>query len=307
MNDRRTQPVRGLLTTAVWNRSEGRVRAGWRVLVAFVLGLVPVVLVAPQRLPVSGFLSSLALASALRAIAVLGVLAAVAYALDRRRMRAYGFALDASWGRRFLLGAAVPAFVYLGATSTMLALGWATVDGWLVAGAGGLLPAVALVGVYALGLGIWEEALFRGHLVQNAAEGLHGVLSHRAAVLLALVGVATVHALLRLPQLPSARVFPFYVLVSLTFGVAYVLTGDLAASIGMHAATDFVAIAIFGLADDAFPAIVDLTVTGPAPLAGSDGLVMGGWFLVGLVLVVAVGRRRYGRTVAPALGDWQPP
>jgi membrane protease YdiL (CAAX protease family) len=287
----RVHSLRRALGILVWNPTEQRIRAGWRVLVSFVAVLAGVVLAAAVPLPVTGKLQSVALGLAVRTCVVVGVAVTLVRVVDRRPLRALGFRPSLQWGLRLLAGVGTAFVIVSGATATMLVVGWATVGGTVVSPRVAFVPAVLLSLVYAVCVGIWEETLFRGLLLRNGAEGLTDRLSRRQAVAVSLGGVAVLHALLRLPGLSSARVLPFYVLASSLYGLAYVVTGDLAFPIGLHAGVDFGMLALFGFHDvSTFPALVTLTFTGPPVAVGVDGLVMFGWLLVGCVLVVVLCR-----------------
>lgn len=299
-----------VLHSLLWNATEQRTRAGVRFIVSFIAVLAGVVLAAAVPLPVSGTLQSVSLGLVLRACVVVVVAGILVRALDRRPLRDLGVIPSLSWGARFLAGAGTAFLVLLGATVTLLVTGWATIDATVVSPSVAFPAAIILTAVYALCVGIWEETLFRGLLLRNGVEGAVGPLSRRQAVALALFVVAVLHALLRLPGLSSTRVLPFYVLVSGLYGLAYVVTGDLAFPIGLHAGVDLCLLGVFGFHDaSTFPALVHVQFTGPATAVGVDGLVMVGWVLVGYLLIVVVGRHllqnKTDSLVAPSLGTYR--
>jgi len=285
-------PGSGLLSSfrlIGWNATEQRLRAGWRFVISLVTVLLAVALTAAVPLPVTGELQSVVLELVLRACVVVGLALGLARIVDRRSVRDFGFEVTLDWGYRFAAGVSVAVFILAGATVTLLSTGWAVVDSVVVSPGIAFVPAVLFTAVYALCVGVWEEAVFRGLLLRNAAEGLTGRVGPRTAVAVSCVGVAVLHALLRLPALPSARVLPFYVLVSSVYGIAYLVTADLGFPIGLHAGVDFAAIAVFGYHDvTVFPAVLDTQFTGPSLAVGVDGLVMFSWMLVGTLLVVAL-------------------
>lgn len=299
-----------VLHPLIWNVSEQRIRAGWRFIVSFIAVFVGVVLAAAVPLPVSGTLQSATLGLVLRACVVVVVAGSLVRALDRRPLRELGFTPSWLWGVRVLAGVSIAFGIGLGATVTMLAVGWATIDATVVSSSLAFLPAISLTAVYALCVGIWEETLFRGLLLRNGVEGAVGPLSRKQAVGVAVLVVAVLHALLRLPALSSARVLPFYILVSGMYGLAYVVSGDLAFPIGLHAGVDFVLLGIVGFHDaSTFPALVHVEFTGPTTAVGTDGLVMVNWVLLGCLLTVAVGRHLLQKPTdspgAPSLGRYR--
>ena len=284
---------------------DGRVRATWRTLlpaaVVFLLGaaLLPaLVLSALEPGPVLGH----PLGNATSVAIALGVLALTARYLDRRPIADYGLDLDRDWAAQFTVGAVAATLLVGLAWALARAASTATVVGTLSAGdAGSLLGGLALFAAGWLCVGVWEEVTFRGLLLTNAAEGLaaRGLPSGRAlggAWLVSTVLFALVHA-------PTSTVPGDASLVGMLavwglagglLGLAYVLTGRLAAPVGGHFAFD---LAVNNLlfaptsAGTALPAVVRTTVGGSALFHPIGGLPMlaallagyalaGGWWLL---------------------------
>lgn len=259
---------------------DARVRASLRVLVPLLAVFVPGVAivglavgrVGPEVFPLVQAVAFASLA--------LGALLASARWLDRRPIAEYGFELDRTWGTEFVLGAALGVGINAFVFGAALAVGWATVVESTVAGeefgfATGFV--VALV-AFAL-VGFWEETLFRGILLTNAAEGLAARNVSERGALLGAVGITTLlFAFLHVNAVPSLAAFPFllaaWLLMGGLFAFAYVATGSLAFPIGLHFTANFALNSLFGLGGKqatALPSLLGLEVTAPETLAPLDG------------------------------------
>jgi uncharacterized protein len=129
-------------------------------------------------------------------------------------------------------------------------LGWVTVTGsfeslvpgapfWLAV----LVPATLFVCV-----GFYEELVFRGYQLRNAAEGLNSSsLGPRGAVLLAWALSSAFFGFLHAAN-PSATILSTanVALAGLMLGCGYVLTGELAIPIGLHVTWNFFQGTVFG-------------------------------------------------------------
>lgn len=277
---------------------DGRVRATWRTLLpaaaVFLLGgaLLPALVL--QALDAGPILRH-PLGNATAVAVALGVLALTARYLDRRPIAEYGLDIDRGWAGQFVAGAAVATLLVGVAWALARAAGTATVVGTLSAGdAGSLLGGLALFAVGWLCVGLWEEVTFRGLVLTNAAEGLaaRGLPSGRAlggAWLVSTVLFALVHApASTVPGDASlAGMLAVWGLAGGLLGLAYVLTGRLAAPVGGHFAFDLAvnnllfAPASAGMAP---PAVVRTTVGGSALFHPIGGLPMVGALLAGYAL-----------------------
>ncbi|WP_436925874.1 CPBP family intramembrane glutamic endopeptidase [Halosimplex amylolyticum] len=256
--------LRGLL----WNDDEDRPRAFWRlglatllVLVGGIGGLVAasglaafapstapatlaaLVTVAARTLPIAGF--------------VAGILAA-AWLIDRRRLVDLGLGRSRAWWADLAfglaLGVVLPGLVF----ALELAAGFLRVTGALVTRADPSLAvgpgvpvvvAVALTFAYFVGVGVFEELLFRGYLLTNVAEGLDGWfgVGHRGA----LAGAAAVSSLaFAVGHGSNPNVTPLAIANILLFGgffaASYLLTERIAVAIGFHVTWNFSLASVFG-------------------------------------------------------------
>lgn len=301
-----------------WNHQEGRLRAGWRLLlfIALLIGFGAAV-VAGLALVAEGLLDEFSRALGVEAsrgveglataLAITGAVAVGGRLLDRRRFADFGFHLNRGWWVDFVFGLGLGALLMGGIFAVELALGWVTVTaswrsvGTLNFGVALLLPlfAFTLVGYY-------EELLVRGYLLRNLAEGLAwGPSASRWALLLAWLLTSALFGFLHAGNPNATFVSSFNIgLAGLFLGLGILLTGELAIPIGLHITWNFFQGNIFG-----FPVsgtrVSDATVlvirqSGPelwtggafGPEAGLIGLAA---IAIGSGLTLLWVRRRMGR------------
>ncbi|MDB2272210.1 hypothetical protein PM032_14455 [Halorubrum ezzemoulense] len=154
-DDRRTNygGIIGRVASVLWNRTENRPRALWRILGVYVAALVgifvlPALALAGTELPPSVNGAATNLIGAL-----VGLLLAVVFAkyVDRRPLTDYGLAFGPSFLKDFAAGSVV-ALVGMGvALPASLLAGWATISELFSGGVGAnVLPFVAAFGAYTL-------------------------------------------------------------------------------------------------------------------------------------------------------------
>jgi membrane protease YdiL (CAAX protease family) len=306
-----------------WHRGERRPRALWRLALALVLfgvllfatGIAAAVFAIGPALvaALSGTVPERATSTVLRVASLLltavGATLAVWTAgrfLDRRRFADFGFRVDRGWwldlGFGLALGAGLMSMIFL----LELAAGWVTVRSVVPNPPG---PAIAAELLAALSLfvavGFYEELLFRGYLLTNAAEGLCGVpfVTPRRAISLATLLTAglfgAVHAgnpnatLLSTTNIAFAGVF---------LATGYLLTADLAIPIGLHITWNLSQGTVFG-----FPvsgttlgtSVLRIRQSGPQAITGGSfgpeaGLVGLGAMVLGTLTIAAWVRTRHG-------------
>ena len=109
-------------------------------------------------------------------------------------------------------------------------------------------PAILLPALAFLCFGISEELVFRGYQIRNAAEGLkYPVLGSRGAVLMAWI-LSSAFFGWQHGDNPNATFLATLniALAGLMFGLAYVLTGELAIPIGAHVSWNFFEGSVYG-------------------------------------------------------------
>lgn len=306
-----------------WNREERRLRALWRLALAVVLfGVLSIAVgIAVQVLEIrSVLLATLSpavpgpsVSVVLRVLPLLataiGATLAVwvgTYFLDRRSLADLGMGVDRNWWLDLGFGLALGAGLIAGIFLVELAAGWITITSLLsiTPGAGVVAELLAAVALF-FAVGIYEELVFRGYLLTNAAEGLSGVplFTPRRAIALATVLTAgffgAAHAnnpnatLLSTANVAFAGVF---------LAAGYVLSGDLAIPIGLHITWNLVQGTVLG-----FPvsgtalgtSVVRTRQTGPPVVTGGAfgpeaGLLGLGAMVLGTIAIAAWVRARYG-------------
>lgn len=300
--------IRSRLWTVVWT-DDGRARTPWRILAP----LVPVmvlgftqgpVLFASLPLPGAMFLMQFAIA----VLALVSVAATTRYLDHGRSIWTYGLEIDARWLRDLLAGiviglagAAVPVVIGLQA-------GWFEVAAVLHHGAMTVWLGLGLLVLANLCVGVSEELLFRGVFLTNAIEGLRERVTERSAILLGLLIMGIVFGALHVGSQPIEH--PLYLVTwvgaGAVFGVLYLLSGDLALPIGLHAAVNiaFAGIVVRTSHPAGLPAIVRVEPTVQSPLLGFGGAIeAGGFLIVGLFAVLWL---RYSRNRALTIRSHTP-
>jgi membrane protease YdiL (CAAX protease family) len=302
---RRLGGLRGLL----WNDRERRPRALWRLglaVVLLVVGGVGGVLVASGLVALApstaGATLTALVAVAARALQLVGFVAGVlaaAWLVDRRQLSDLGLDRSSAWWADLAfglaLGVALPALVF----AVELAAGFLRVTGVVVTrtdpslGVGpGVAPALALALTlaYFVGVGVFEELLFRGYLLTNVAEGLagwHGIGlggAFAGGTVASSLAFGVAHGLNpNVTALALANIALFGVL----FAASYLLTDRIAVAIGLHVTWNFSIASLFGFPVSGVTTPVTLLaveVSGPALLTGGSFGPEGGLVALGALV-----------------------
>jgi membrane protease YdiL (CAAX protease family) len=301
-----------------WNWQQHRLRTAWRLILQLVLyaGLAllasfPISLLQKlffQLSPVLGSATQAALLSVestLNWLLLLFSLWLAARLLDRRPFHAYGFHLNGQWWADLafglLLGAVLMAAIFIGE----FALGWVTVTGYRQTSFQSFTAGVIFYIFHYIYVGVLEESLSRGYWLRNLAEGFHlPRWGARTALWLAYVLSSSVFGLLHFAN-PNASLVSTLnlILAGFMLGLPYVLTGQLAVSIGLHITWNFFQGVVFGLPVSGLGAATSFLVVqqaGPqvwtggsfGPEAGLIGLLA---MLVGAVLIIGWVRATRGK------------
>ncbi|MFC7166259.1 CPBP family intramembrane glutamic endopeptidase [Halospeciosus flavus] len=243
------------LRSLFWNDDERRLRAGWRLLLAFLFVAVPTVVASGLFAVTVGLgtgsprLVALTVSTVGMLVGALVGIPLAARFLDRRPVRAYGFHLDRDWWRDFGFGLALGAVLVSAIVAVELAFGWASVTGVLVVREawGSFAVPLALELALFCCVAFYEELLARGYLLRNAAEGLVG-FGRRRALAAALACSSLVFALAHAANPDATVTSVLGVLVAGGFlGIGYVLTDELALPIGAHLSWNTAMGAVYGL------------------------------------------------------------
>lgn len=302
------------MITLFWNREEKRLRFFWRLVVYLILvaGLTELFSLAARffsdasggfggNIPAIRVINGLIIL-----LALLGAGLLAAWRLDRRAFADFGFHLNRRWwtdlGFGLVLGAMLMGLIFL----AELALGWIQIQGmqvnqypdwsfaaWTVSNA-----------VFFICVGIYEEFVTRGYLLRNLAEGLRiGRIQPKTALLIAYLVSSSIFGFLHLGN-PNASLISTLnlVLAGIFLGLGYVLTGELALSIGLHITWNFFQGPVFGFpvsGSDSAASLFGIQQLGPdwatggafGPEAGVIGLAA---MLLGSLLILLWVRTNHG-------------
>jgi membrane protease YdiL (CAAX protease family) len=305
-----------------WNRMEARLRAGWRVVLFIVAsGVASTALAGPGR-RFLGRLLPVVYANVVEVVVLLLLIGVFLWMaarwLDCRPIVDYGFHLSRGWWLDLGFGLALGGLLLAGVYALELAMGWVKVTGTLLSPPGQPFVAAILAdAVLVVGIAGWEEMVFRGYLIKNLAEGLNSkIIGARWAAVIAILIPSLLFGWLHSSEANATMLSTINTMIfGVLFGVAYVLTGELALPIGLHFAWDFVQGFGLGLSGDAprLGAFLVVAEGDPAarlwtgwPFTVEGGLLGTGAFVLGLLLIAAWVRLRRGSVrLDPSLA--QPP
>lgn len=328
------------LNTVFWNQDQRRLRTFWRLLLQFLLmfiftgclgaswGLLWGIgqVIGGGEVDLSTLLVNLNQNSP-GFVVVTGVTSLVATLLsvvlagrflDRRPFKAFGFHLSVSWWADLAfglgLGIVLMAMIFL----IEWGAGWITLNPSIANTHRGIAFATSILvqALFFLCVSIYEELLFRGYQLQNLAEGLNPpALSPKIAILLSWLGSSILFGLGHVGNPNTTWVSTLNLMLAGIFlGLGYVLTGELALSIGLHITWNFFQGTVFGfpVSGGNFGAsLITIEQGGPTlwtggafgPEAGLLGIFA---ILIGSVLLVLWVRWRYGSvTLAPQLATYE--
>jgi uncharacterized protein len=287
-----------------WNARDGRLRAGWRVLIFLVMVFVVAAVEGRVRAGLAGRLPDVydGLVRALVfALLIAGALFLASRVLDHRRMSDYGFHLSRKWWTDLAFGLVLGALLLFGVLAVELAMGWVKVTGSIAPSPGQPFVATILVGVVAVAaVAFGEEASYRGYPIKNLVEGVG-----RAwwGIVIAVLIPAAFFGLAHASNENATWLSTINIVMSgLMFGTGYVLTGELALPIGLHFGWDFVQGFVFGVVADGkkYGSVLVLADDSSATLwtgqpYGVEGGLMGtAAFIAGFLGIFAWTRSQHG-------------
>ena len=311
-----------------WDPADSRLRAFWRVIIHFVVIAVGLLLTsAILRLLLLGgegggdsgtdpFKSMVALV--FTGLIYVVVTIAAAKLLDRRRFSDYGLHWNTRWRRNLLFGLILGGLLMGGIFVIELAMGWITIESTFFS----LLPfpfaAAFLLFLFQMALvGSYEEIVFRGYQMKNIAEGLNfSPLSGRTALYLAWILSSVAFGLIHAFN-PGATLSTTIriTLAGVFLALPFLLTGELALSVGVHIAWNFFQGNVFGFPVSGLTmfrtTIFNTVQGGPELWTGGDFGPEAG--LLGLIAIIAgslamlwwVKRTRGGLRIAYSLAEYR--
>ena len=282
----------------VFGSADTRIRATWRIIVTLVVifggALFGAVLL--QGFPLPTWIAPVA-GHLFATIAAIGGITLMARYIEHRKISDYGFSISIGWWLDLFAG------VLFGCLLVGVAFGLNYVRGEIIIVdtiAIGNAPSFSLgflVSILAwILVGFWEETLFRGHFLTNAAEGLKTRdFSLKASLFGALVSSSVVYGVLHGPfgSNPSGDSLFYALAMTIAmgglFGIAYILSGELAVPIGLHIGINFAEHNLFlGSPESAIPTILRVEQAGSGTAVqfqSMDAIVMVPVFALGYILV----------------------
>ncbi len=288
---------------------DGRIRAGWRLLMQLVL---TVLIYIPLSLAVSQFGGQNLQIIAFGAAVTLAVwLAGIAF--DKRPMRDFGLRMDSRWWRDCLIGFLLATLVMSLIVLVQWVMGWIefTGFGWnrasqrnFVAVLGGYVLTMAAVGFY-------EELWSRGYQLRNLTEGFYNGTNRNLAGLIAIVISSLVFGFLHIGN-PNITLLGIIVIIlaGAMLALPFVVTGQLGLSVGLHFAWNVIQGAFYGLPVSGIrfrQSVLQFEVTGPEMWTGGrfgpEGGILGvtGVLLLMLLTLALLRHRGHRITISEEL------
>lgn len=237
--------------TAIFTNAEGRLRAGWRVLLYGLLLLVMQVALSiavnifafAVQLPIPLIPDDIGQAMVIGQVVAVATVSLSTYAarrwLDRRSLASLGLAVGPGWSvdliAGLLLGGLLQALIF----AVEAAAGWIAIDGPMWPTPAEAAPSLLFWALAFLCVGWNEELVTRGYLLQNIRDGL----GTPWAVALTSLGFGALHVA---NPGASAVAVAGVALAGLLFAVAYLVTRSLWMPIGLHAGWNFAEGPLFG-------------------------------------------------------------
>lgn len=284
--------------------SETRLRAGWRLLLQVALqlilllilggGIIAMLVVVFAAAPGVDSVAGLLASQAADLIAVTLSIFIARRFLDRRSFASLGLQIPGHAGRDFAFGFAITGIMMGSIFSLEWAFGWLQVESfaWQTESIGAVVRGVLLFTAICLLVGWKEELMSRGYHLQTIAGGT--TLTWGWIISSAVFGVlhlANPHANL----LSVAGI----ILAGLLLGYAYLRTGRLWLSIGLHTGWNFFEGVVFGFPVSGLPfyALPRISVSGPVLWTGGAfgpeaGLLLIPALVIGFVSIFVYTRGR---------------
>ena len=232
-----------VIKTLFWNIEQARLRAGFRILIQltvfFILmkGLAAILGVPSEVTSKSPLWVFLAMAG-VRLFRVLISVWLSGRFLDHRPFADFGLRLNKVWWQELGIGLGLGILMMGCVFLIELAAGWVTISDTLDTGNSGqafFLPLLVFVILFVC-VGFSEELNSRGYHLTNIAEGFYFKgIGPNYAIVIALILSSLLFGLFHLGS-PDANLISLFIifLMAILLGTAYVLTGRLAISIGVH-------------------------------------------------------------------------
>lgn len=256
----------------VWNEREQRLRAFPRIclfLVTYTIIFISIpVLVA---LSAGGLMRS-AILRALLVLSTVGLILAAAKYLDRRPVREFGIRIDRRWMSDAIVGVIIGGAIPTGTVLMSYFGGWVTVSDTEFNITTNYLREIGLAITITVSIAVVEELVFRGYILTNAIEGFDIRWLSQPGIIAAAWGASAILFAMVHPA-PSLLQGLHFLGAGLLLGFAYLLSGQIGLSIGIHTGFNFVSTYVFPTTLEPSVSVFTLVVGGPTWFIGQSGLL----------------------------------
>lgn len=278
-----------------YNPGQERLRAGWRLILQFILLLV--------FLSVFFFLFGLILPEIDYLKKILGSLAGFTLSVwiaakffDKRSFKSLGLDIGRRWLYDFFVGMGIAAIAMAVIFLVEFSVEWITFTGygwergWQTPYP---LPLLGYIGGMIL-VGFYEELFSRGYHITNMIEGFTGRrVSVQQAALQAVLISSSIFGILHAGNPNASLISTINIIIAgAVLAVPYLVTGSLALSIGLHAAWNFFQGGVFGFPVSGMPersSLLQVRETGPDVFTGGNfGPEAGLMGILGLLLILVI-------------------
>lgn len=290
MNQLRTLPSYIFLTD-----DKSRLRAGWRILIAVILTGLFFNIVDWVRSALSMTGPTTAMAGHLTDFSVVtGAIYLARRFVDKRSFTSLGFSINKQAGFDILMGIGIPFILFLVIYLVEFSMGWLKFDSfaWQTNSPSLVISQTTRYFIWFIFVAWNEELVYRGYIMQSLASGLNLVLG----ILISSIYFGIEH--LSNPNSNGMAVAGIF-LAGLFLAYAYVRTGQLWLSIGLHLGWNFFESAVFGFPVSGYdrPGLFHITVSGPEFWTGGAfgpeaGIIMLPITLLGAAFIYLYTKRR---------------
>ncbi len=231
------------------NEDEQRLRAGWRLLIQFILMFL---LVGFGIMGVQQIWSDplIVYTTAPQFVGIVLSIWLAARWLDRRSFFDYGLNFNRRWIKEFLAGCVIAAVAISTIFLIQWSVGWVNIVdyGWNVDTETPFTIGILSFFLAMLMVGFHEELFSRGYQLLNITEGLkYPVVRLNEALIVAILLTSSLFGILHLSNPNASLISTFNIMLAgVILAVPYVLTGSLALSVGLHFSWNFVMAGILG-------------------------------------------------------------
>ncbi len=240
---------------------KSRLRAGWRILIAALLTGLFFNLVDWVRsaLSMTGPTTSL-VGHLIDFFVVTGAIFITRRLADKRSFTSLGFRINKQAGFDLLVGIAIPFLLFLVIYMVEHSIGWLKFDSfaWQTDSPSSVISQTTTYFIWFIFVAWNEELIYRGYIMQSLASGLNLTFG----ILISSIYFGIEH--LSNPNSNGMAVAGIF-LAGLFFAYAYVRTGQLWLSMGLHLGWNFFESAVFGFPVSGYdrPGLLHITVSGP--------------------------------------------